>query len=155
MSTYQKFMRIGYLVSWPFSAVLMHNSKRVRVLILSEDKILLQRSSFGHQKWSLPGGGINRKETPLSAAIRETEEEVGLKLSKPKMRCLGSKRIASGRWFPVVNITAFAVRIKTPTPPTITRKHEVLEADWFTLQNMPENLSKTVTILLEMARKSM
>ena len=37
-------------------------------------------------RWSLFGGGINRKEKPFDAAIRELKEELGLKIKRDKLR---------------------------------------------------------------------
>lgn len=53
-------------------------------LIYSEDKILICHPS-GHsynRMWSLPKGKIDKGETPLEAALRETKEECGIDLNK-------------------------------------------------------------------------
>ncbi len=42
--------------------------------------ILLVRHSYGHDVWSLPGGGLKSGEDPTKAAQREALEEVGIEL---------------------------------------------------------------------------
>ncbi|WP_462382590.1 NUDIX hydrolase [Pseudomonas sp. Marseille-QA0892] len=55
------------------SAPLKH---RATVLCRRGDEILLVRKA--RSKWSLPGGKIEREETPEEAALRELAEETGL-----------------------------------------------------------------------------
>lgn len=54
------------------------------LLIIYKKKILLAHPS--HQKWkgtyTIPKGKIEKGESKINAAIRETEEEVGIKISK-------------------------------------------------------------------------
>ena len=61
---------------------------RVRVIVYRDDgKILLVRGRFSRQEWALPGGGVNRNESYEQAAVRETLEEIGLKIHN--LRYLG------------------------------------------------------------------
>ena len=55
--------------------------KRVSTIVVDPKdkfKILLISSKKNHQKWKLPGGGIERNESITSTAIRETLEEAGV-----------------------------------------------------------------------------
>ena len=52
------------------------------LFLLNEDRVLLIRKKRGHGAGKIngPGGKIDPGETPLSAAIRETEEETGVRV---------------------------------------------------------------------------
>jgi len=43
-------------------------------------RILVVRTTYGGQQWMLPGGRVERGETPHAAAARETREETGLEV---------------------------------------------------------------------------
>jgi 8-oxo-dGTP pyrophosphatase MutT (NUDIX family) len=52
-----------------------------RVLALGQSgDVLLVRHSYGSGRWMLPGGGIGRWETAITAACRELAEETGCTL---------------------------------------------------------------------------
>lgn len=48
-------------------------------VVQREGAVLLVKLSYGPRegRWALPGGLVERDETPVEAAIRETEEETG------------------------------------------------------------------------------
>lgn len=59
----------------------------VGVLVLNnQNKILLgkRKNAHGEGEWAPPGGHLEFGETPIECALRELEEETGLKLLKPK-----------------------------------------------------------------------
>jgi 8-oxo-dGTP diphosphatase len=45
-----------------------------------EGKILLVKQNYARRHWALPGGGVESKEDPRDAAVREVFEETGLKV---------------------------------------------------------------------------
>ena len=49
-------------------------------LITNTKRILILKNNYGNYGWSLPGGGLERKETVWQGALREFREEVGYKL---------------------------------------------------------------------------
>ncbi|HEX7963626.1 MAG TPA: 8-oxo-dGTP diphosphatase [Candidatus Saccharimonadales bacterium] len=61
--------------------------KHVTLLFLRRDGELLlamKKRGFGQGKWNGAGGKVEPGETPLAAAIRETEEEVGVTPKNPR-----------------------------------------------------------------------
>ena len=146
---------MGWLhrLTWPISGLYFHNSRRVRVLVQFKDEILLQKTSFGTQNWSLPGGGIKRNETAVAAAVRETHEETGLILTEAMLVCIGEKRVvARGRW-PAINMIFFSVSLPTRQAPVIHHPVETLDVNWFKRSAIPQKHSKTVDTAFKLHSK--
>ena len=61
----------------------MNKRKRATALVIKDRLYLLVREN-GQREYSLPGGGIERNEPSLLAAVREIYEETSLKLSSIK-----------------------------------------------------------------------
>lgn len=61
----------------------------VKTIVVNEDNqiLLLKRSdkSSSPHRWDFPGGGVDRSEDPLDAAIRETKEETGLSVTQAQI----------------------------------------------------------------------
>ena len=65
----------------------------VNIVIINEDKkILLQKRSMNKVvnpgKWGLTGGKVDAGEDTLTTAVRETYEEIGVKLNKEEVKFL-------------------------------------------------------------------
>ena len=96
---------------------------RVRVIVYRDDgKILLVRSRFSRQKWALPGGGVKHNESYEHAAVRETLEEVGLKIHN--LRYLGK-----------ANSHEFAAHASDYD---IKCNFEIMESRWFNRDYLPK-----------------
>lgn len=143
-------MRSLHTFVWPLSGLFLHDTKRVRVLVMYNDAILLQRTSFGSQKWSLPGGGVKKKEAPVDAVIRETKEETNISLSKQSIHFLGQRSVPTRKNWPVVNLLFYKSQLNHPQEAAIIRPLEILSVQWFKISELPENRSKTVNLSLEM-----
>lgn len=53
------------------------------IAIDDEDRVLLIRHSYGPPTWMAPGGGMDRGERAVAAAVRELREETGCTLRDP------------------------------------------------------------------------
>lgn len=148
-----KLVRIIYILLLPFAALVLNNTKRVRVLVRSGDEILLVRGYVGHQRWSLPGGGLKRGEAARQAAIRETYEETGLVLSAANLVKTGQRRMPAGMAWASADITFFTTELGSPETPAIKRRLEIIEIGWWPLANLPAGLSPTVQVGLKYAAK--
>ena len=75
----------------------------VGIVLIQNGKIFSgQRLDYKSDAWQMPQGGIEFNENPLHAAIRELEEETGIKQKN------GSIMICQKNWSPnfgVVNMT--------------------------------------------------
>jgi 8-oxo-dGTP diphosphatase len=140
--TYAALGRLSHKAISPFlKVVLTAKHVRVRVLILNEEnEVLLVRSWLGHQKWTLPGGGIKSTETPAEAAAREVHEETGLRIAHDQLRELGV--FASEQTY---SIACYAITIAKREPHISRhRRLEVLDMAWFPVKNLPPECSPTV-----------
>ena len=105
---------------------------RVRVIVYRDDgKILLVRSRFSRQEWALSGGGVNRNESYEQAAVRETLEEVGLKIHN--LRYLGKAN--SHESYAKFSVRVFAAHASNYD---IKCNFEIMEARWFNRDYIPK-----------------
>lgn len=142
--------RLFYKVLNPFRKLYWYIFKPktigVKCLIESEGKFLCILNSY-YPMWTFPGGGVNRKETSLEAAKRETLEEVGLDIQEWTL--LGEYH--SEREFKRDVVYCFHSNIK------ITNfridNDEVIEAGWFSEAEIPEPRSFAVEKVFELYHK--
>ncbi len=147
---YSRFVKLIFIVTRPLSALVLHNSRRVRTIVTAENSVLLVRSSFGHQLWSFPGGGIEKNEEPVHAAARELKEEADLQLEEKQLKYSGEARIPSGKKYPMINMVFYTAPLPKIEQIQVTRPLEILEVKWFKLNELPSERSKSVDIGLQM-----
>ncbi|HSE60718.1 MAG TPA: NUDIX hydrolase [Candidatus Saccharimonadales bacterium] len=144
---YASLGRIAYGAVKPLLKVYVTpKHHRVRVVILNDqNEILLVRSWLGHQRWSLPGGGMRRLETPRQAALREVLEETGLALRDVEQLGTFTNPYPDSRY----TVACFMTTIPKQEPLLARyRRLEVLDIGWFPLDKLPKNYSLTVDAAL-------
>ena len=101
----------------------------------AEPKVLLiQRGDEPFKGgWAFPGGFMNMDETTEQCAIRELEEETGLRLSKIQQIGAYSKvdRDPRGR---TVTVAYLAI---VDEPVTVTGQDDAAQAEWFPIDALP------------------
>jgi 8-oxo-dGTP diphosphatase len=104
----------------------------VEVFPRNAESLLLihKKRGFGAGKVCGPGGHIERGETPEEAAIRETEEEIGLRLTKPSRMALLQFQFTDGLSF---ELHAF---VADTWAGTLTETDEALPF-WQTIDRLP------------------
>ena len=108
------------------------------VVITKENKpkvLLIQRGNEPFKgQWAFPGGFMNMDETTEQCAVRELEEETGLKVSKIKQIGAYSKvdRDPRGR---TVTVAYLAIIDK---PETVKGLDDAAKAQWFPLSALPK-----------------
>jgi 8-oxo-dGTP pyrophosphatase MutT (NUDIX family) len=85
---WQKLGTLCFWLTWPGIWLLVRRTTRTRLLLRVGDEILVTRTWLSDGRWSLPGGGLHRGETPLDGVIRETREETGIILTPEDIRPL-------------------------------------------------------------------
>ena len=76
--TSKKFKKFLYLIRKLYWFVARPKSRGVKCVIQFGNELLMIRNTYGHKRWTFPGGGIKKGETLEEAAKREVMEEVGI-----------------------------------------------------------------------------
>ncbi len=88
--------RIAGYLSWPLVWFVIRRTTRTRILLRTDNKVLVTKGWLGTGKWSLPGGGMHRGEKPVYAVLRELREETNVLLQNADLRYLGLKNQDKG-----------------------------------------------------------
>lgn len=132
--------RVAFWVLWPaWFIYFKFSSRRSRVLVVSEGKLLLIRDWLGGTSWGLPGGGAKRGEPIAVSAQRELLEEVGLSIAVDQLRPLGDYMHKKAG----LRFRAYFFVLELDRKPELDRRRrEVAEMAWFdrrTLKSLPVN----------------
>jgi ADP-ribose pyrophosphatase YjhB (NUDIX family) len=120
--------------------------KSAGLLIINDNKILLCHPTRGpwDRSYSIPKGNIEKGESILDAAIRETKEEVGLSINKDfvdedKMEVIEYKN-KKGKNYKLVYYFPIYVNISLENIPK--EKLQLDEVDWAGFLNKEEAKNK-------------
>jgi ADP-ribose pyrophosphatase YjhB (NUDIX family) len=106
----------------------------VNVTVLDdEDRVLLTRRE-DFEVWCLPGGAVDPGESLAAAAVREVEEETGLRVTLSRLVGLYSRPKFGG--YHTLAVFAAAVSGGTLRP----EPSEVIEIGWFRADDLPADL---------------
>lgn len=108
-------------------------------------KVLLLKHRFrAGSGWGLPGGFLEAGEQPLEALKRELREEIGVEIE--------TAEIFTSRSFkkPQQVEVLFRCRITGTVEP---RSMEVEQAEWFSINSLPDGLPRDQRLLVERAAK--
>lgn len=125
--------KMAYTYTYPHPAVTADCIVMTRD---DEPKVLLIER--GHEPfkgcWALPGGFMNMDETTEQCAIRELEEETGLKVNEIRQIGAYSKvdRDPRGRTITV----AYLALVDEPLP--VKGSDDAAKAQWFSIKNLPK-----------------
>ncbi len=105
----------------------------VRVMVFDDEgRVLLIEHSYT-PGWHFPGGGVERGEALEESAIRELEEEAGV---RPAGRLTLLSAHDNRAVFPGDHVVLYRLDAWTLTPPTA--KGEILRCEWFDPRALPE-----------------
>ena len=134
-------MQILYVGHRTVSRTLRWRARGVKVMIFNPaGELLLIRNSYGprRREFVLPGGDIQRSETPEAAALREVREEVGVEAERLSLRATYVSAVEGKR------DTIHLFTAETGAAPEADGL-EVKEARFFPLNRLPKNVSAATT----------
>ncbi len=103
----------------------------VKCIVENNGKFLLVKINYAHHRWIIPGGGVNKGESAIDAAIRETKEEVGLDVKG--LVYIGSYE--SDKEYKQTTVEIFYC--KSSTIETKIDPIEIEKAQWFARSEFP------------------
>jgi ADP-ribose pyrophosphatase YjhB (NUDIX family) len=112
----------------------------VHVLLVRGDEVLLskRRGRYGDGLWHLPAGKLEEGESVLGAAVREAEEEVGVRIAEEDLRFVHAVH-ARGDGVGSRMGLFFEARRWVGEP--VTREPDkCYEVAWFPSDRLPENV---------------
>lgn len=131
--------RIYYAIANPFidlyKSIFKPLEWSVLCFIENNGKILMERNNYRKMWWSLPGGGLKKKENPELGVEREVFEELGIKINDLKYLGVckntrpGTNNIVHCFYKKLEDISELNI---DPDP------NEVKEYCWHELDNLPQ-----------------
>lgn len=113
------------------------------VIVDEHNRVLLLHHRFrGGSGWGIPGGFLNARESPAAAVRRELREEVKLELDNVE--------IAFTHTLQAYNQVEIVFRA-TPRNTVQICSAEISRAEWFVLDDLPEEVSEYQRWLLKKA----
>ena len=149
------YFTLGRLAYWflrPFIRIVIRRTRRVYVVLLSGDSVLLVKSWLGDGAWHLPGGGKKKGEESLSAAIRETREETQISLKSDELQFLLENNWRSGGTrYPYTIYTGQMANQVNPT----YRRFELIDAAWVPIAELESTIAPEILGAISYARRSL
>ena len=116
-------------------------------IITKGDKLLLERRRDS-DTWGLIGGGVKKYEEPVEAMVRETWEELGLRIPKDRFHKLAvygePGRIAAYQDGSIWRMVIVVFALELPEDVTLQISRESKELGWFTKEDL-EDIDIVVT----------
>lgn len=110
-------------------------------IITCGDKLLLERRRDS-DTWGLVGGGVKKYEEPVDAMVRETWEELGLRLPKERFTKLAvygePGRIAAYQDGSIWRMVIVVFRLELPENVQLRISKESRELRWFTREELKD-----------------
>ena len=96
--------------------------------VLGQPRFLLISTRRDHSRLTLPGGKVDKHETPLESAIRETVEECGVLTEHHQPLCRYEHEKLNGKVFPTQTFLAHYAGYESG--------HEARELHWLTVAEL-------------------
>lgn len=133
---YAAFRIVRTPIRW-YRRLFNAQTRGVRVMIVHQGSLVLVRHWY-NTLWVMPGGGINRHETPEQAAIREVREELGLDIAQLDYKLGDYANNKDGK-----NDTVHCFVVELAQRPAIKKRLnlEVSDVAWYPFDSLPVGVS--------------
>ena len=130
-----------YDIATPYTAVYMIFRKDNKIAFL-----LRQNTQWMNDHYSLPAGKVEKDESFTAAVIRETQEEVGVKLQRNEFSHIftGQRKHPDSAWVDIV-----FEAMKWDKEPYNAEPHIHSELAWLDPKNLPTNMVEYVRYYVE------
>ena len=140
--------QVSYVVLLPLLRIYLRGTNRVYLSVIHDGKIILVKNWLARDTWRLPGGGINKGETPKQAVLREAKEELRLILQESKLVELNSGTMEVDKLgFNYVN---FVYKMDT-YPRRLENLYEIVDYGLF--DSVPEHAQPIVHEIMKLLEK--
>jgi len=137
--------RVAYRLAQVWALLGLPRGRGVKCLLTHEGELLLVRHSYGpRDRWTVPGGGVHRREQLVHAAAREMAEELGLR--DLHWHDLGLTTMRSDHGLSTVGVMHAELADRALRPDPV----EIAEARWFGPEELPVDSRREARRLLAM-----
>ena len=109
------------------------------VLLDEGGRVLLVNADYGDRDWWLPGGLVERGESPLDAVVREFQEEVSLRVRVSHLITMSHRHQRGVEWLNFL----FAVQCVDPELGPVANPGELSAIGWFSEDGLPEPMRRS------------
>lgn len=109
-----------------------------------EGKILMIKNAYGKSAWTFPGGAVSKNELLEIAAKREAMEEVGMQISE--LRKIGE--LLNTQEYKKDTVHCYIGKVSEGA--LKIDQNEILEARWFSKDELPVGVSSIAKRILSM-----
>ena len=127
--------RLAFWLGWPGLWLYLYHTRRTRVLITHDNRLLLVQGWLGAGSWELPGGGRHRHESVLVTAQREIREETSLSIASDQFAEIGS--FQSHDYGFRYQYTLLQVEL-TEAAQTVRQRGEIAAVQWFSRNELAD-----------------
>lgn len=121
--------RVQYFKNKAGTLLLSHkyaNEEVATIAVVDDQDTLLMGPRKDDGTWTLPGGHLEKSETPPEAAVRELAEETSIEIDEDDLQWLGSKTVSTPTGDPV-RVHSFMLQSNESADPTADPDNELTE----------------------------
>lgn len=113
------------------------------IAVICDGKMLMGKRK-DNQKWTQPGGHLEAGEDPMTGALRELEEETGIKAKASDLKHFESRMVADGK----IKVHGFVMECKEKPSTSMMSDpdEEVFRWVWKPLNPLPEEVKKSLHV---------